>query len=193
MQRLYFDTETTGLWDFKGGITSSQQPKLVQIGALLEDDGGKMLAEVDLLVSPNGWVIPEGASNIHKITTDLAHSGGVSLANACFVFRDLVASADIVIAHNLEYDMNVMSHNLHIAEVPEIPWAKLKQACTKLLTTPIVKALPFRNGQYKWPTLDQAHRHFFGTGVGTDAHNAMVDVQACRRVYHELRNMGVAQ
>lgn len=193
MQRLFFDTETTGLWDFNSSTSAPNQPKLVQLGAVLEGDDGKTLAEVDLLVTPNGWTIPAAASNVHHITTELAHGGGVSIANACFIFRDLVANADVIVAHNLEFDLRVMTHNLGISEVPEIPWHKVKQACTKLASTPIVKALPFKKGSWKWPSLEQAHMHFFGTGVGSDAHNAMVDVQACRRVYHELRKMGAVE
>lgn len=190
--RLYFDTETTGLWNYREEKHSDKQPKLAQIGALLEDVDGRLLGEIDLMIFPEGWDIPKSASDIHKVTTEVAIAGGVTLANACHVFRDLIASAEIVVGHNVEFDQNIMDHALHMAGIPPIPWDKLKVECTKLGSMNIVKATPFKNGQWKWPSLDEAHRHFFdGRGVGEGAHNAMVDVKACQRIHHELLRMKV--
>ncbi|MGB5134457.1 MAG: hypothetical protein WBN89_04710 [Prochlorococcaceae cyanobacterium] len=49
--------------------------------------------------------------------------------------------------------------------------------------------LPGRYG-YKWPRLNELHRHLFGRGMGA-AHNALVDVQACARCFFELQRRGV--
>jgi DNA polymerase III epsilon subunit-like protein len=49
--------------------------------------------------------------------------------------------------------------------------------------------LPGRYG-YKWPKLDELHRHLFGRGMGA-AHNALVDVEACARCFFELQRRGV--
>ena len=54
----------------------------------------------------------------------------------------------------------------------------------------IVKAKPKRNGQWKWPKLEECVRHFFGeTLVG--AHDALTDVRATARVFYHLVDTGV--
>lgn len=46
---LFFDTETTGKWDFKADISSSTQPSIVQIAALLYN-GTEQVAQFSLIV-----------------------------------------------------------------------------------------------------------------------------------------------
>jgi DNA polymerase III epsilon subunit-like protein len=42
--------------------------------------------------------------------------------------------------------------------------------------------------QYKNPRLEEAHIHFMGYGI-EGAHDAMVDVRACKDVYFKLHSL----
>lgn len=186
---LYWDTETTGKWDYSKDINDPDQPKIVQIGARLATRT-EVLADIDLLIEPKGWDIPEGAQAVHHISTEKAKSFGVSMENALYTFRDLVASCDIIVAHNIEYDRNVTQNNMNLFGVEPVPWKSIPQQCTMLASTPVCKMPPFRRGAWKWPKLDEAHKYFFGIGMPSSAHNAMVDVQGCQRVHLHLLDMG---
>lgn len=190
MNRLFFDTETTGLWNWKAGIESPGQPELVQLGVILTDSAGAIRAKVDLIVLPNG-VIPEGATATHGISTGDAQTYGVSNTAAALIFDDLMACADVIIAHNLAFDILIMRRAFHLANLPARGFDEVDMICTKLATTPVCKIKhkrPRHANDFKWPTLDEAHRYFFDTGV-EGAHSAMPDVEACQRVFLELEKM----
>ena len=78
------------------------------------------------------------------------------------------------------------------ADAPERPWFCTKEAATPVLQLP---APPGGNryprkaagDRFKWPSLEEAHRHFFGVGLDR-AHDAMVDAEACARIYFALQN-----
>ena len=86
---LFYDTETTGFPSSKE-LDHPDQPHLVQIAAHVVDvDSRKVINSIDLTVKPDGWDIPEKASDIHGITTELASAVGVSerFAIAAFLER----------------------------------------------------------------------------------------------------------
>jgi DNA polymerase III epsilon subunit-like protein len=59
--------------------------------------------------------------------------------------------------------------------------------------TPVCKILhakPRHDQDYKWPKLSEAYRYFFGRAL-EGAHDALVDVKACRDVYFEMKRLGV--
>jgi len=47
-----------------------------------------------------------------------------------------------------------------------------------------IVGIPGRYG-YKWPTLQEAYRHFTGTELA-GAHDALTDVRACRVIYEAI-------
>ena len=63
MTYLFFDTETTGLPNFKMHIDWEGQPHICQIGAILTTKEGRLLGEMNLMIRPDGWKIPEDASS----------------------------------------------------------------------------------------------------------------------------------
>jgi DNA polymerase III subunit epsilon len=198
MRILTFDTETTGKLDFKATHIAAHQPHLVQLGAILEIDN-EIVATVDVIIRPAGWEISEEVSKIHGITHQRAMEVGISLANATYMFRDLVATADRVVAHNINFDQAVMTKALHESEVDSIPWEKVDTRCTMLLSTPILKIA--KNGgassslnkanNWKWPSLAECMQYFYQENI-FNAHRALVDAEAARKVYHALRRIGAA-
>jgi DNA polymerase III epsilon subunit-like protein len=189
MRILFFDTETTGLPDRFAGPQSPYQPHLVQLGAILADGEGNESGElINAIVRPDGWHIPMEASRIHGITTELALQQGMALNDVLRGFTDLASDANVIVAHNLDFDLLVMMAAYHRAGTAH-PFQNKHACCTMKSATSICK-LPGPYG-YKWPTLSEAYRHLVGKTF-SDAHNALADVRACKEVYYSLCKLGIA-
>lgn len=186
MSILFFDTETTGIVDFHSPPTSRTQPHLVQLGAVLANMSGEELAEpLNLIIRPDGWTIPREASNVHGITTEIASRKGMELQAALKQFDDLVMRAQLLVAHNYDFDALVMQASYaRSGMVP--PFEDKRSYCTMKQATNVCR-LPGRRG-YKWPTLTEAHIHLLGEDFA-EAHNALADVRACKKVFFALRGI----
>lgn len=199
MPVLFFDTETTGKANFRAPNVDPSQPDLVQLGAILYDDDRRELATVDVIVQPEDWSVPVEASNVHGIPDALARRAGILLANTVYTFRDLVHVADRIVAHNIVFDELIMDRasarvDLSAAQKVTPIWSKKhKLVCTMQAATPIAKVpskRPMHNQDYKWPRLEECMKVFFNEGL-EGAHNALVDVRACARIYWHLMDTGV--
>ena len=201
---LFFDTETTGIR--KGGFI----PRVVQIGALLTDNQGKTVGELNLLLQPDGFEnIPVEASNVHGFSTDFVKNHGVDRYMALNAFFAMMEQADTVVAHNAEYDMDLLQietdyykdiHNdIQAGTIWQDILNEAKVFCTMLNSREILK-LPLSEAQasffkdkgidqqYKNPRLEEAHIHFMGYNF-EGAHDAMADVRACKDVYFKLHSL----
>lgn len=199
MKALIFDTETTGKADFKADPIAPQQPKLVQLGALLIDlNSGRELASCDLIVYPSSWEIPQEVALIHGISQQMAEEAGLDLDVVVNVFNGLVAAADMVVCHNTAFDTIIMRRAVAMVdlaldgEVGADPFAGKDIICTMKASTPIVKKRskrPQHNEDYKWPKLAECMKFFFDEEL-EGAHNAIIDCRATARVLQELVKQG---
>lgn len=184
---LFFDTETTGVYNFQLPPSDPSQPHLVQLGAVLHDENRNLRASLNLIIRPDGWGIPAEASAIHGITTEHAWEYGVPLLVALQAFDALLFQANCIVAHNISFDEPVMATQLYREGLPNYMTGK-KSFCTMKASTDICK-IPGPRG-YKWPKLQEAHQFFTGEGFD-NAHDAMADVLACARVYYHLVDKAV--
>lgn len=189
MSYLVFDTETTGLAQFRQPPTDPSQPNLVQLAAVLFDTNHEELMSLNVMVQPDGWIIPTQASDIHGIPTAKAEKYGIGLGNAVTTFFDMVQVADAIVAHNIKFDKIVMRRAGHMAELGQDIFENKQLICTMNSTTNILK-IPGARGGYKWPKLIEVHQYLFDEGFD-GAHDALVDVRACARVYRQLVEMGI--
>jgi len=199
---LFFDTETTGIR--KGGFI----PRVVQIGALLTDNKGKTLAELNVLLKPEGFdTVPQAAANVHGFSYELIKECGIDRETGLAAFFELVDNADILVAHNAEYDLDLMQIEIDyqadksngITALWTEAMAKAQVFCTMLNSRDILK-MPLSDAQarffrdtgndqkFKNPRLIEAYRHFFNTDF-EGAHDAMADVRACKDVYFKLHSL----
>lgn len=180
--KLVFDTETTGLINYKAKKTDSCQPRMVQLGAILYEDNGQVRGEANLIIKPDGWTVPAEAAAVHGITTEIAERCGVPVVLALNIFNRWAGMADTIVAHNFDYDDVIMLSEF--ARIDRPPAFKEKPAfCTMKASTDIVKVQGARGN--KWPKLQETHKFFFGVEF-EGAHDAMADVRACGRVFFEL-------
>lgn len=184
---LFFDTETTGL-PAKGQYSNPKHPltpKLVELAACLFDADGNELDNLVRIIKPYGFEIPVGASNVHGITTERANKEGTELQFAFEEFLNLVERSEKLVAHNTGYDKLILDRVMIDLNYEGEFNIGRPLICTKELTTPICRLPGFR-GQFKWPTLQEAHLHFFSEEFAS-AHSALADVQACARIFFEGR------
>lgn len=182
MFTLIFDTETTGKADFKKLPEDPSQPRLVQLAALLLDSDLEEIASLNLIIKPDGFVISEEVAKIHGISHALAEQVGVQERQALELFKHFCSLSKRLVAHNINFDGIVIgrANAVHgLVYTPPEPYCTM-QAATKMCKLP-----GGYGGQYKWPTLQEAHKILLGNTF-KGAHDAMADVKACARVYAHL-------
>jgi DNA polymerase-3 subunit epsilon len=186
---LFFDTETTGLVNKHLAAEDPRQPDVVQLAALLTDTTERTLASMNVLVKPNMPIEP-GAAKAHGISQADAERYGLDPKEAFAMFGALVEKADVLVAHNISFDALVMRaawHKTFESDLRDKLQGK-RAFCTMRAMTPVTKILGPRakhKSDWKWPKLSECIEFFFAEEL-IGAHDAMVDVKACARVYFEL-------
>lgn len=193
---FFYDTETTGLVDFRAPSEAEHQPHIVQIaGCLVNPDTREIIASIDVVVKPDGWTIPEEVAAIHGITTEYALSVGVPEKMAVGLFVELW-NGNKRIAHNESFDARILriaQHRFGYSESQLETWKSCESECTMKKSTPILQLPPTAKMQkagfntFKNPNLREAYRHFFGEDF-ENAHSAMADVKACIAVYFSIQD-----
>jgi len=183
---LFFDTETTGIpRNYKAPVSDlANWPRVVQLAFLLADSHGKHLQSHQCLIRPDGFSIPQDATQIHGIPTQVALARGIPLADALQPFLAALNQATLLVAHNMAYDENVLGAEFLRLQLPN-PLPKTKRFCTMESTTTLV-AIPNKYGRFKWPTLAELHLKLFAKQL-EEAHNAKADVQTCALCFFELK------
>ncbi len=186
---LFFDTETTGLpRNWRAPVTDVDNwPRLIQLAFLRFDAEGNQLSSGDSIIKPEGFVIPSSAVQIHGISTEKALFEGRPIGQVLQSFNELVADAEVLVAHNINFDEKIVGSELIRAGMPNNLVSKRK-ICTMESSTEFcaIKG-PYGN---KWPKLSELYFQLFGT-VFEEAHNAATDIQATATCFWELKRRGV--
>jgi DNA polymerase-3 subunit epsilon len=187
---LFFDTETTGLpKSYKAPASDTNNwPRLVQLSWAWFDEFGNAWDRYDYIIKPDGFIVPEEATKIHRISHEQALAEGKDLLPVLKEFADHISRAKAVIGHNIEFDDKIISAEFYRAQMPSV-MDDAHKICTMKSTANICRINNGRGG-YKWPNLSELHRHLFGQDF-EEAHNAMVDVLACARCFYEIKNRGI--
>lgn len=181
---LFFDTETTGLpLNWQAPLEDLDNwPRLVQLAWLLMDANGKEVKSISKVIKPEGFIIPEGAAQVHGISTERAEEEGVPLNPVLREFAQAVDQAKILVAHNMSFDEKIMGaellrkkHKHKLFDKPKI--------CTMQSSTEFCR-IENEYG-YKWPKLIELHQKLFDEEFD-NAHDALADVKACARCFFEL-------
>lgn len=184
MNVLVFDTETTGKCEFRLAADHPRQPRVIQIGALLCNQAGDDLDQMNVLIIPNGFEIPLAASAVHGITTEKAITDGIPIEKALQRFSDMARQSEVLVGHNSDFDTLLMKGEFLRAKM-ECLWKPVK--CTMKAATPICK-IPGPYG-FKWPKLIEAYQFAFNQAFD-GAHDAFADVKATARLFFWLKEKG---
>lgn len=194
---LFFDTETSGLTNFRLPVDHPDQPHIVQLAAVLCDDDPLCTVQSTFcaFIKPDGWYVQDDAFNVHGISTDYCVRFGEELRSVLWTFATLVDTACAsptparLVGHNVEFDVRMVLREAYgLADFDPTFISRPQPFCTMRAMTPICR-LPhprFRAQQFKWPKLEEAYRFLFNTYF-EGAHGALQDALACRDVFVEGR------
>jgi len=190
---LCYDTETTGIIR-SNDYTHPNNPFLASIAALLYDTAAhKVVSSFNAMVQPAGWVMPEEAHAVNGLSTEYLNTVGLPVSVVLPAFIALAAKADLIVAHNVEFDTKVISAALwrNMDEEGELVekamhgvisnWAFRPSLCTMKKSRDIVKAQT-KSGKIKYPKLTEAYEFFFNKPLDR-AHSANADAVAVLEIY----------
>lgn len=181
---LIFDTETSGLPNYKLPLNDPNQARIIQLAALLLDESFEEVACLSTLIKPAGWTIHPGAQAAHGIDISECEKYGIIAQNALINFLHFASKASVLIAHNIKFDERMIDVELSLNGITKLQFPS-KQFCTMLSTTNLCR-LPGRiPGQFKWPKLVELHKFLFDTEF-EGAHDALADVRATARCFRYL-------
>lgn len=181
---LFLDTETSGKFLFDRPPSDPLQPRVCQVAAVLCDGEGDELSTFCTPIRPDGWTIPAEAMAVHGLSNEFCAAAGVPMVLALSLLDAMAVNASLVVAHNVTFDDSLLA--VECDRAGRGPFApSVKRHCTMQQGTPICR-LPGGRGGYKWPRLEQLHRHLFGEAF-EGAHGALDDTLACKRCFFEMR------
>lgn len=196
---LIFDTETTGLPDFRARSADASQPHLVQLALLLCEEDGTEVDRACVIVKPDGWVIPPEVTAIHGISHEQALEEGMPEDFATGLFVGMHGRAALRVAHNESFDRRVMRIAMTRAGIDRADIEAIEArpaACTCNMAKPILKLPPTEKmkaagfNTFKTPNLTECVRHFLGEEP-TQAHDALGDALDCMRIYFHMKALAV--
>jgi len=186
---LIFDTETTGIPRRRNAPVTdvANWPRLVQIAWQIYDGEENRVEAFEAIIRPDGFVIPPDAARVHGITQERAREEGVPLMEVLPAFMKGGDIADVLVAHNIRFDANIMGAEFVRAGMESDMFTK-RQVCTMESSTEFCQ-IPGPYG-FKWPTLSELHYTLFRTSF-IDEHNATADVEACARCFFQLKHLHI--
>lgn len=188
MTIIFIDTETTGL-PTSMAISPAKfnhWPRLVEIGWAITDSKGVILKDFNYIIRPEGYQILN--SNIHGITTEKAYKEGVELKEALTFLRQDLMHADLCVAHNVIFDMNVLAaaeyRTFNFAIADKVPWFCTKEGTANILKIPRPPGHTYES-EYKWPSLQELLFHLFFIHAEIK-HRSLSDALQVKTCYFEL-------
>jgi DNA polymerase III epsilon subunit-like protein len=188
MKILFIDSETNGLpKNYKAKISDFDNwPRVIQLAHILTDAEGNILNECVDLIRPDEWQIPNEPFWINNgFTQESSLANGIRIGDSLKKFIDQVNESDVIVAHNLNFDYNVIG-----AELLRVGYKgnrKKEKVCTMTVGTDLLKMPGRFEGTYKFPKLEELYRYLFGLEL-QGAHDALKDTRACMQCFFELMN-----
>jgi DNA polymerase-3 subunit epsilon len=192
---VFYDTETTGLPEWKIPSDDPKQPHLVQLAAIqCNAETREVLQKIDLIIRPDGWEISQEMTDIHGISHEKAVECGISEIAAVSMLLGFCNQEDTArVAHNRTFDQRIIRialkrYDYFDTELMDYWAEKENHHCTMLMAKPIMQLPPYGKWGWKNPKLEEAYEYFCGKKLGGSAHNAMADTQACMEVYWVIQD-----
>jgi len=193
---LFFDTETNGVPNKDYPLEASHlQPHVAQLAMVLTEPGGAVIEEYESLVYPQGWLMSPKLEELTGITNRRLKDEGNDISVVLDNFERMMAQATCVVAHNADFDCNMMT--IEMNRHRRNPIENKSRVCTSDIGTqlceipPTARMIQFGHGhEFKRASLSDLHQFLFGEDI-EGAHDAMVDVRALMRCFFELVDRGV--
>jgi len=184
---LFFDTETTGL-PRKRGISALNDatiwPELVSISWQIFEDRFFVKKE-NHIIKPIGFKIPSESVKFHGITTEFAEDHGKPIYDVLTLFAADARSCNIIIAHNLEFDKNVVFHSFKWRIFLPVDWWPSVEFCSlqkSMYEMKLYSPYGRPTDPYKMPKLDELYTDTFGEPAPANAHSSSRDVDVLQKI-----------
>ena len=190
-----FDTETTGLFQFRDKLTGEpvpadapEQPRLASFAVIFADAFGEEISREKVFIKPDGWTVAEydaaarrdgkkPASEVNGLTDEFLNENGRPVGEVLDLWNGIVDEGLTVAAFNAQFDCKMMRAELRRAGLPD-RFEETKNICMMRGLAPYdQKGLAIMRGFVKLAVACD----FFGI-VNEDAHDAMADAAAARAI-----------
>lgn len=189
--KVFLDTETTGKpKNFNAPVSDVDNwPRLVQLGYVVYSNDNYLVDEAEYIVYPEGFSIPEEASNIHGVTQEIAIQKGVPVRQVLDNLYAWLLQCDAVVGHNTPFDVGVLGAEYFREYKGSNPFDGIKIVDTMRSGTDFCQ-LPGGYGKYKWPKLSELYQKLFGEEMGA-AHTALQDIKNTAKCYQAMVERGI--
>lgn len=174
---LAFDTETTGLFDYKKDLADPSQPRIIELGAVIGKEG-EVIEEYQTLIKPDGWIVTQEITNITGITTEMCEADGIPIMDAVKHIEEMAKKCSLSVAHNMSFDMAMYNRETVPVGMTRTYLRDLPRFCT-------MKRDERFKGRGFPRKLGDLHCHLFGCSH-EDKHRALSDAKATLRCYYDL-------
>lgn len=189
MLHLALDFETSGKFDFKLSPTDLSQPRPTQVGAVLTNDQAVILAQLDIILRPDGVVIDDETAAYTGITNDAMYKYGLNRHMSWSLLKQLVTCSDVVVCHNAEHEKRIAIRESAALCLENSILKDKETFCTMLKSTDICKIPHAKRRGNKWPKLQEAVQALFKVDATKIAwHGAHTDALWTSHLYHYLRS-----
>lgn len=180
---LVFDTETTGLFQFKDKATglpipadAEGQPRMASFAAIIADEAGREISRHKHFIKPDGWSIDgTEAGAINGLTDAFLEENGVPVAEVLALWNGWIDQGLKVCAFNSQFDQKVMRAELRRAGLPD-RFEDTRAFCLMRGLQPYgADGLCIMRGFVKLSVACE----WFGI-TNANAHDAMADAEAAR-------------
>ena len=166
-------------------------PRVTQLAWQLYSEDRCLLAESATLIKPDGWTIPKEKFFIDNgHSTERCEREGIPLTAALTLLVDGINNADLMVAHNLAFDLPVLQAEMIRTGINAA--RKPAKFCTMVATTDVCKIPNRRGNDFKWPKLEELHRFLFAYEFD-GAHDALADVKALAKCFFALSDADLIQ
>lgn len=209
MRILIFDTETTGLPQGRNPsiMDSALWPHIVQLSYIVYDTELSQVICItdDIIDIPENVVISDFCVALHGITNLISKTKGIPISAAIQPFLQEFEKAELVIAHNMEFDLNMLGAELvrlktsvQNSKIESKRWYdkigmlidSTKLYCTMQSSLELcnIKAVykTTKKEYVKFPSLSELHTHLFGY-IPANLHNSLHDSVVCLRCFYKMK------
>ena len=186
MNKLVFDTETTGLPTTKSfnnyfhpqELKYYESSRIVQIAYIILNQDGDEVKKYSTIIKPDNFTIKN--HHIHNISQEKAEKEGIDFKDMISIFYEDLKSCDTIIAHNLNFDRNILLSECYRYNLNEV----VKELQSKIQFCTMIEG---RNkiGGYKYPRLVELYSILYNIDWN-QVHDALDDCIKCKECYMGL-------
>lgn len=181
MKALAIDVETTGFAKTTKPPAHPEQPEIVSIGLVLTNDDNPIAEYYSVVqhISPS----QPAAEEIHGISCAYAAEHGVSKEHAAEMLMHFLNRADLLVAHNLNFDRFMAMCLMSQVAGDYDPIESAPGFCTMNAA----KSIPYMNAT----NLPYVYNQLCGLfAMDHEAHRAIDDARACSMIFRAMVSKG---